>query len=143
MRDATGRLLDDALEPKRGSNAADDGMSASPHVATTLPSIAISPRLLTGLPRAAFVAALNAEGVPARAGYGVPVYRYPAFEPDALAQSPLRGLQGVPRYDQLNLPVTERVCAYEQITIPHPSPADGVRRCQPDGGQRGQDTGAS
>jgi dTDP-4-amino-4,6-dideoxygalactose transaminase len=75
---------------------------------------------LDGLPRAAFLAALQAEGVPASAGYGLPVYRYPAFSPEALASSPLRGLQNVPHYEQLRLPVTERVCVYEQVTIPHP-----------------------
>lgn len=75
---------------------------------------------LDDLPRAAFVAALRAEGVPTGIGYGVPVYRYPAFAAEALASSPLRGLESVPRYDQVRLPVTERVCDREQITIPHP-----------------------
>jgi dTDP-4-amino-4,6-dideoxygalactose transaminase len=75
---------------------------------------------LDGLPRAAFLAALNAEGVPAFAGYGEPVYRYPAFSAEALQQSPLRGLPNLPRYDQLSLPVTERLTDQEQVTIPHP-----------------------
>jgi dTDP-4-amino-4,6-dideoxygalactose transaminase len=75
---------------------------------------------LDGLPRAAFLAALNAEGVPAFAGYGEPVYRYPAFSVEALQQSPLRGLPNLPRYDQLSLPVTERLTDQEQVTIPHP-----------------------
>jgi dTDP-4-amino-4,6-dideoxygalactose transaminase len=74
---------------------------------------------MDGLPRAAFLAALNAEGVPSSSGYGIPVYRYPAFSAEALQQSPLRGVPNLPRYDQLNLPVTERVCNREQITIPH------------------------
>lgn len=75
---------------------------------------------LDGLPRAAFLAALNAEGVPASAGYGEPVYRYPAFSPEALQMSPLRGLPNLPRYDQICLPITERLCDEEQVTIPHP-----------------------
>ncbi len=75
---------------------------------------------LDGLPRAAFLAALNAEGVPAFAGYGEPVYRYPAFSVEALQNSPLRGLPNLPRYDQLSLPVTERLTDQEQVTIPHP-----------------------
>jgi dTDP-4-amino-4,6-dideoxygalactose transaminase len=81
------------------------------------------------LPRQAFVTALRAEGVPCSIAYGVPVYRYSAFSPEALAQSPLRGLD-VPRYDQLSLPVTERVCEREQVTIPHPmllSGSEGAR----------------
>ncbi len=75
---------------------------------------------LDGLPRAAFLAALKAEGVPASAGYGEPVYRYPAFSAEALQMSPLRGLPNLPRYDQIRLPITERLCDHEQVTIPHP-----------------------
>ncbi len=71
------------------------------------------------LPRAAFVAALQAEGVPASVAYGVPVYRYEAFTPDALQSSPLRGLDNVPAYHELHLPVTERVAMQEQVTLPH------------------------
>ena len=74
---------------------------------------------LDGIPRKAFLAALNAEGVPASVGYGVPVYRYAAFSPEALQTSPLRALERVPAYHQLHLPVTERVTAEEQVTIPH------------------------
>ena len=33
--------------------------------------------------------------------------------------SPLRGLDNVPAYDQLHLPVAERVATQEQVTIPH------------------------
>jgi hypothetical protein len=32
----------------------------------------------------------------------------------------LRGLPNLPRYDQLSLPVTERLTDQEQVTIPHP-----------------------
>jgi len=74
---------------------------------------------LDGIPRAAFLEALKAEGVPASTAYGVPVYRYAAFAPEALRTSPLRGLEHVPAYHRLHLPVTERVCAHEQVTIPH------------------------
>jgi hypothetical protein len=51
--------------------------------------------------------------------YGVPVYRYEAFSPEALQTSPLRGLENVPEYHQLHLPVAERVSQQEQVTIPH------------------------
>ena len=74
---------------------------------------------LDGIPRDAFLAALQAEGVPASLAYGVPVYRYAAFSPEALRSSPLRGLDNVPAYNQLYLPVAERVAAQEQVTIPH------------------------
>ncbi len=74
---------------------------------------------LDGIPRDAFLAALRAEGVPASAAYGVPVYRYAAFSPEALQTSPLRGVDGVPAYHQLHLPVAERFARHEQVTIPH------------------------
>lgn len=74
---------------------------------------------LDGIPRDAFMEALKAEGVPVSTAYGVPVYRYAAFSPQALQTSPLRGLENVPAYDQLHLSVTERFCAREQVTIPH------------------------
>jgi dTDP-4-amino-4,6-dideoxygalactose transaminase len=74
---------------------------------------------MDGIPREAFLAALEAEGVPASHAYGVPVYRYAAFLPEALQTSPLRGLDNVPAYHQLHLPVTERISQQEQVTIPH------------------------
>lgn len=74
---------------------------------------------LDGIPREAFLAALKAEGVPASIAYGVPVYRYAALSPEALQTSPLRGLEGVPAYHELNLPVVERFSQQEQLTIPH------------------------
>lgn len=74
---------------------------------------------LEGIPRQAFLEALNAEGVPASVGYGMPVYRYEAFSPAALQTSPLRGLEHVPAYHDLYLPVTERVSTQEVVTIPH------------------------
>lgn len=74
---------------------------------------------LDGLPRDAFVAALQAEGVPASIAYGMPVYRYEAFSPEALLSSPLRGGHNLPSYHQLQLPVAERFAYHEQVTIPH------------------------
>jgi dTDP-4-amino-4,6-dideoxygalactose transaminase len=74
---------------------------------------------LDGIPRDAFLTALRAEGVPASLAYGMPVYRYAAFSPEALRSSPLRGLEHVPAYHQLHLPVTERISRQEQVTIPH------------------------
>ena len=85
---------------------------------------------LNGIPREAFVAALEAEGVPASIAYGVPVYRYAAFSPEALKSSPLRGLDHVPAYHQLHLPVAERISQQEQVTLPHQlllAGAEGVR----------------
>ncbi len=74
---------------------------------------------LDGIPRDAFLTALRAEGVPASVAYGIPVYRYAAFAPKALQSSPLRGLEHVPAYHQMHLPVVERISQHEQVTIPH------------------------
>jgi dTDP-4-amino-4,6-dideoxygalactose transaminase len=74
---------------------------------------------MNGIPREAFLAALKAEGVPVSHAYGVPVYRYVAFSPEALQTSPLRGLDHVPEYHRLHLPVAERISQQEQVTIPH------------------------
>jgi dTDP-4-amino-4,6-dideoxygalactose transaminase len=117
-RDTTGRLIDAAL--------AETGLllpqRPDKRVTTHGYYFAVyryQEAVLDGLPRAALVAALNAEGVPCSVAYGMPVYRYQAFAPDELKQSPLRGVPGVPRYDELFLPVAENFCAREQITIPH------------------------
>jgi dTDP-4-amino-4,6-dideoxygalactose transaminase len=87
--------------------------------------------VMGGIPREAFLAALKAEGVPVSHAYGVPVYRYAAFSPEALQTSPLRGLDNVPEYHQLHLPVAEQVSQREQVTIPHPlllAGPEGVRQ---------------
>jgi hypothetical protein len=118
-RDATGRKLDAAMAETRVllPQRRDERVTTRGYYFAVY---RYQDQELDDLPRAAFLAALEAEGVPCAPAYGLPVYRYQAFAPDALQQSPLRGLSGVPRYDQLYLPVTERLCAREQITIPHP-----------------------
>jgi dTDP-4-amino-4,6-dideoxygalactose transaminase len=119
QRDQTGRALDAALEEtgillpqRRDQRVTQRGYYFAIY--------RYQEEKLDGVPRAAFLAALNAEGVPASSGYGIPVYRYPAFSAEALQRSPLRGVPDLPRYDQISLPVTERICDHEQITIPHP-----------------------
>lgn len=118
-RDAAGRALDDALAEtgvllpqKRDERVTQRGYYFAVY--------RYQEDLLDGIPREAFLAALNAEGVNAYAAYGVPVYKYEAFSPEALQTSPLRGLANVPAYHELHLPVAERVSAQEQVTIPHP-----------------------
>jgi dTDP-4-amino-4,6-dideoxygalactose transaminase len=70
-----------------------------------------------GLPKDKFVAALNAEGVPAGVGYGMPLYRQPAFK-----RENLKGIfpedWEIPNYESLNLPGAEEYCTRE-VTIPH------------------------
>lgn len=117
-RDAAGRALDDALAEtevllpqKRDARVTQRGYFFAVY--------RYQPEALDGIPREAFLAALEAEGVKASMAYGMPVYKYEAFTPDALQTSPLRGLANVPAYHEMHLPVTERVSAHEQVTIPH------------------------
>jgi dTDP-4-amino-4,6-dideoxygalactose transaminase len=117
-RDAAGRALDaglaetDVLIPQRR----DERVTQRGYYFAVY---RYQPDALDGIPREVFLEALKAEGVPASVAYGMPVYRYAAFSPEALQTSPLRGLDNVPAYHQLHLPVTERVTAQEQVTIPH------------------------
>ncbi|NOZ29221.1 MAG: DegT/DnrJ/EryC1/StrS family aminotransferase [Chloroflexi bacterium] len=72
-----------------------------------------------GLHRDRFVEALNAEGVPCGAGYGVPLYKQPAFKRERVEPLLHPASKPWPDYEHLHLPVAERFCAEEQITIPH------------------------
>lgn len=58
-----------------------------------------------GVHRDVFLRALRAEGIPAFAGYGVPVYRHPSYTES-----------GVP-HKVLPCPNAEHACAHEQITL--------------------------
>jgi len=70
-----------------------------------------------GLPKDKFVAALNAEGVPASVGYGMPLYKQPAFKKENL-----KGIfpedWKIPNYEGLNFPGAEEYCMRE-VTLPH------------------------
>jgi dTDP-4-amino-4,6-dideoxygalactose transaminase len=117
-RDAAGRLLDTGLDEtgilipqRRDERVTQRGYYFAVY--------RYQPEAMNGIPREAFLAALKAEGVPVSHAYGVPVYRYAAFSPEALQTSPLRGLDNVPAYHQLHLPVAEQVSQREQVTIPH------------------------
>jgi dTDP-4-amino-4,6-dideoxygalactose transaminase len=72
------------------------------------------------VPLSRFVKALQAEGVPCSSGYGIPLYKQPAFCREHVAD--LLGLanEEVPDYQNLHLDVAEHFCAEEQITILHP-----------------------
>jgi dTDP-4-amino-4,6-dideoxygalactose transaminase len=117
-RDATGRLLDTGLAetgiliPQRP----DERVTQRGYFFAVY---RYQQEALDGIPREAFLTALKAEGVPVSHAYGVPVYRYAAFSPEALQSSPLRGLDHVPAYHQLHLPVAERISQQEQVTLPH------------------------
>jgi len=72
----------------------------------------------SGLPKGKFLQALWAEGVPADVGYGIPLYRQPAFKNENLrGVMPKRAR--MPNYEKLYLTGAEDFTAKE-ITLPHP-----------------------
>ncbi len=71
------------------------------------------PTCFAGLPRAEFLRALEAEGVPCRPGYR-PLHRERGFLDDS--QTFLKDL-GLPDYARQELPVTEKVCAETAVWL--------------------------
>lgn len=72
-----------------------------------------------GLARDKFIEALNAEGVHSDAAYGVPLYRNPAFKKENLKGIWAKGIGPIPDYEKLYLPVAEKFCTHQQVTLPH------------------------
>jgi len=70
------------------------------------------------LPKTRFLEALNAEGVPAGSGYGMPLYKQPAFRKENLKGIIPEGAK-TPDYEKLHLPGAEKFSA-EEVTLPHP-----------------------
>jgi dTDP-4-amino-4,6-dideoxygalactose transaminase len=70
-----------------------------------------------GLSKQEFLRALLAEGVPAGSGYGMPVYKQPAFRKENLKGVIHKG-PALPNYEALHLPGAEKFAA-EEITLPH------------------------
>ena len=70
-----------------------------------------------GAPRARFLEALAAEGIPCASGYK-PLYGEPAFQA-RFAEYPLDSpaFGGRPDYSRVHLPVTERICADEAVWL--------------------------
>lgn len=70
-----------------------------------------------GLPKAEFIKAMNAEGIPCSAGY-VPLYREKMFNLDPTICPMGCGFYGkAVNYSNVSCPVTERVCATEAIWL--------------------------
>jgi dTDP-4-amino-4,6-dideoxygalactose transaminase len=67
-----------------------------------------------GVPRAKYVAALSAEGIPAGEGYLLPLYRQPLFLARAFGPYAVG-----PDYGQVRCPVCERVCESEGMWLFH------------------------
>jgi len=81
--------------------------------------IRYNPAEFEGLPKERFIEALRAEGVPASIGYGMPLYRQPAFTRERLVEAVPRELvERMPRYEEMYLPGAESFCKSE-IVLPH------------------------
>jgi dTDP-4-amino-4,6-dideoxygalactose transaminase len=81
------------------------------------------PEHFDGVPRARFLEALNAEGIPCFTGYTFPIYANPMFvNKEFLGHgapvSPIYKDIDFPAYRE-KCPVTERACAYESIWLEH------------------------
>ena len=71
-----------------------------------------------GVSRDKFLDALQAEGVPVSNGYGMPLYKQPAFKKEIVRKVLDEKNYLVPDYKELFLPVAETTCK-EQITLLH------------------------
>lgn len=71
----------------------------------------------SGLSKQKFLRALQAEGVPAGSGYGMPLYKQPAFKKENLEIVMPKGIK-MPDYENLYLPGAKQFTA-EEITLPH------------------------
>jgi len=72
-----------------------------------------------GVSRDRFIEVLQAEGVPCYNGYGMPLYKQPAFKEQEIRRWLPESAKPWPDYEHLFLPVSERFCFEEQITLPH------------------------
>ena len=77
-------------------------------------------RKMKGVHRDRFLAALRAEGVSCGTGYGIPLYKNTAFDPEKLDEVLAHVKGRLPDYREMCLPVAERLCSDEQVTIGHP-----------------------
>ncbi len=66
-----------------------------------------------------FIEILQAEGVPCSAGYGIPLYKQPAFKEQEIRRWLPESAKPWPDYENMYLPASERFCFEEQITFPH------------------------
>jgi dTDP-4-amino-4,6-dideoxygalactose transaminase len=81
--------------------------------------IRYNPDTFGGVSRDRFVEALRAEGVPCDFGYGLPLYKQPAFKEKEVSRWLSESARPWPDYEALFLKASERFCTSEQITLPH------------------------
>ncbi len=87
--------------------AADPHAEHHPHYLTVF---RYHPEHFAGLPRDRFLAALQAEGIPAKPSYPYPLYRNPLFRKESGLLARHRDWHAAQDYQNLFLPEAERVC---------------------------------
>lgn len=117
-REASAAVLDEELAGVEGIRPMRRDPKATVH-AHHLYQFRYDGAAFGGLSRAEFVAALNAEGIPASPGYPVPLYRQPVFAARNfdLRATGWRSDEPATRYGELHLPACERACA-EAVWLP-------------------------
>jgi dTDP-4-amino-4,6-dideoxygalactose transaminase len=118
QRDENGRFLDQGLRDIGGlePQKQDERVTRRGYYFTVL---RYDSDQFAGVHRNRFVEALRAEGVSCGAGYGMPLYKQPAFRRERLEPLLAESTKPWPDYEKMSLPVAERFCAEEQVTIPH------------------------
>jgi dTDP-4-amino-4,6-dideoxygalactose transaminase len=118
IRDENGLYLNGELARIPGITPQRRGVGETCH-AYHLYVFRYDPEAFDGLPRARFLEALAAEGLPVGAGYGLPLYRQPLFAEKNFGPFAAAGRDDI-RYGELHLPATERACE-EACWIHHPN----------------------
>jgi dTDP-4-amino-4,6-dideoxygalactose transaminase len=121
-RQRNGRLLDSMLRGLPGIQPMAAPEAGSTH-AYHLYLFRYFPGEFNGLSKAGFVAALEAEGIPASTGYGYPLYHNPVFLEKRFARGGYPFISGVHEAVdyasfQARCPAAENACASEIVWLP-------------------------
>ncbi len=111
-RDINGRLLAELLEPIPGITPQQRSTEHTRHGYHLF--VFRYDAQIYGVPRARYLEALTAEGIPVCGGYAIPLYRQPIFLNKAFG--PYTGYKSVRTdldYSHTSCPVCERICAEE------------------------------
>jgi dTDP-4-amino-4,6-dideoxygalactose transaminase len=118
LRDKNGRILDEELAKIDGISPMlrDPDQELHPH---HLYMFRYDENTI-GLPKSTFVERLNAEGIPATPGYGLPLHQQPVFSGENIPE--LFAAHNAPHrdaydYKNTNSPVTEKACASQAMWL--------------------------
>ena len=117
IRDANGRYLNERLEQIPGIRPFPRGQGETRH-SYHLYMFRYDSAEFGGVPRARFLEALAAEGIPCSCGYGVPLYKQTFFQKKAFG--PYMASRHPVDYTSVHCPVCEKACAEEACWLTHP-----------------------